>query len=119
MNYNVLAYFLYLLISCFITVYVGWFCYKNGFVHLKKAFGKELALAKTVNKFLLIAYYLLNIGYVVITLKNWVEIESFSHLLGELAFHVGLISLLLGTLHYFNMWVTSKYGERLIAKGVH
>jgi hypothetical protein len=113
-NYNTIAYLIYLPCTVYITLYVGWACYKNGIHHLKSIFQKETALAELINKLLLIGYYLLNIGYATITLRFWNTINNVQELINILTQRIGLIVLFLGIMHYFNLWVTSTYGKKLI-----
>ncbi|MFT6746573.1 MAG: hypothetical protein ACJAZ2_000914 [Glaciecola sp.] len=114
MNYNLLSYLLYLMITVFITVYVGWILYKDGWLHLKLIFEKEEELALKVNQLLLTGYYLLNIGYAVFSISIWPTVENLTQALTIVGQRSGSIILLLGVMHYFNLWVTSKYGKTLL-----
>ena len=114
MNYNILSYALYLMVTVFITVYVGWILYKNGWLHLKSIFGAEIELASKVNQLLLTGYYLLNIGYAVFSVSIWPPIENLTQALTTVGERSGSIILLLGLMHYFNIWITSKYGKTLL-----
>ena len=114
MNYNILSYLLYLTVTVFITVYLGWFLYKNGWLHLKSIFGTEEELAQKVNQLFLTGYYLLNIGYAVISISAWPPVENLTQVFTTVGYRSGNIIILLGLMHYFNIWVTSKYGKKLL-----
>ncbi|MFT6715405.1 MAG: hypothetical protein ACJA0Q_000032 [Saprospiraceae bacterium] len=114
MNYNILSYFMYLTVTVFITAYVGWVLYKNGWLHLKSIFGKEEELALKVNQLLLTGYYLLNFGYAVFSVSIWPKIDNLTQACTTVGQRSGSIILLLGFMHYFNLWITSKYGKKLL-----
>lgn len=113
MNYNLIAYFSYLSIICFITVYVGWLCYHHGKLHLLGLLNNDDDLTTTINKLLLTGYYLLNIGYAVLTIRSWEKITSINQLIYTVATNVGTIIFLLGCMHYFNLWTTTKLAKKL------
>jgi hypothetical protein len=106
MNYNIISYIIYLLITIYITVIVGWKCYKNGLVYVESIF-KDEKLSQAINKILLIGYYLTNIGYAIMTLKNTNEITNTYQLMNEVSYRVATIVLILAGLHYMNVIVLS------------
>ena len=102
MNYNTLAYFIYIPILAFITLVVGKLCHKNG-IHFITSILDDEKLSITINNLLLIGYYLVNIGYVFISLINWNEITNSTKLIEELSIRSSYIILLLTVLHYLNI----------------
>ena len=110
MNYNIISYIIYLPIIIYITVIVGWKFYKNGLVYVEGIF-KDKKLAQAINKILLIGYYLTNIGYAIMTLKNAHQITNIYQLINELSFRIALIVLMLAGLHYINMMVLSLWNK--------
>jgi hypothetical protein len=119
MNYNTIAYLIYLPTTIYITVYIGRLCYKYGLHHLKSIFGTEEDLANLVNRLLLIGYYLINIGYAAITLKFWEQIETYIQLINIVSTRLGIIIIFLGIMHYFNLWVTKTHGKKLLTNHNH
>jgi hypothetical protein len=113
MNYNLIAYFSYLSIICFITVYVGWLFYSHGKLHLLRLLNNDDALTTSINKLLLTGYYLLNIGYAILTLRTWGKITSINQLIYTVASNAGTIIFFLGCMHYFNLWATTKLAKKL------
>ena len=103
MNYNILTYSIYLPIIVFITVKVGWIFYTHGKVFLSFLFQKNEALVKSVNNILLTGYYLVNIGYAIITIAFWEPIYSFIQMINALGNHLGIIIIGLALLHYNNV----------------
>ena len=105
MNYNVGAYIIFLGLMIFIIVYVGRYFYSNGRVFIISLFHGNVSLADQVNKLLLIGYYLFNIGYSFIKLKQWQKISNLEMMFSSLASNTGVLIFLLALIHYLNMLV--------------
>ena len=106
MNYNILTYSIYLPIIAIIMVKVGWMFYTHGEVFLLHLFRQNISLVKSVNALLLIGYYLVNLGYAVITLAYWETVSSIPQMLYTLCEHLGVIILGLALMHYNNvLWL--------------
>lgn len=105
MTYNVGAYIVYLITIVFIIVFVGRYFYTNGRVFILSLFKSDALHTDYINKLLLIAYYLFNIGYAFLKLKQWQRITSMEELLSSLSTNIGLLVLILAVTHYFNMAV--------------
>jgi len=105
MNYNLLTYSIYLPIIAIIMVKIGWMFYTHGEVFLLNIFEQNTALVKSVNNLLLIGYYLVNLGYAVITLSYWETVESVIQMCNTLGEHLGTIIIALALLHYNNVFL--------------
>lgn len=116
MNYTVIAYIVYLLITITITVLVANALFKNGKVFLNDIFHNNIELAESVNKLLLIGFYLVNIAYVVFALKITGTIISVQHLFETLSYKIGFILLLLGAMHFMNLYIFFNLRKKAIAK---
>ena len=103
MTYNLIGYIIFFGIIFFITFRVGWVFYKNGEVYLKMLLPEEEHLVESINKMLLIGYYLMNLGYASISISAWPVISSSAEMLSVLAENAGLIILFLAIMHYFNL----------------
>ena len=99
-----MAYPIFLIIICFITVRVGWLFYSNGEIYLIKLTKNE-SLAKSINTILLTGYYLVNIGYAIVSISYWDQLLSLIDMLNSLTHHLGLIIGMLALLHYNNVFV--------------
>src|SRR5260370_16546611 len=66
----VLTYFIYLLISIGLTVGVGWALARSGRTFLLEVFDGNGGLADAVNRLLVVGFYLLNFGFVTLTLRT-------------------------------------------------
>lgn len=105
MNYNVSAYIIFLALMIFIIVYVGRYFYSKGRVFIISLVKGNVSLADHINKLLLIAYYLFNIGYSFIQLKQWQKLTNLEMLFSSLASNIGALIFILAITHYFNMLI--------------
>jgi hypothetical protein len=105
----------YLLITGYITVFVGQVLYKNGRHFLMQMLIEE-DMTDAVNRILLTGYYLINLGYVIIMLTLRPPVNSFSDMISSVSVSVGRIMLTLGVIHYFNIAVVSLWHKLNITK---
>jgi hypothetical protein len=105
MNYNISAYAIFLALMIFIIVYVGRYFYTNGRVFIISLSNDHVSLADSINKILLVAYYLFNIGYAFIKLKHWQKISNTEMLFSSLSVNLGILVLILAVTHYINMLI--------------
>ena len=105
MNYNVGAYIIFLTVMIFIIVYVGRYFYSKGRIFIISLFNGNVALADQVNRLLLIAYYLFNIGYCFIKLRQWEKISDLENFISSLATNIGVLIFILAVIHYCNMLI--------------
>jgi hypothetical protein len=103
MNYNILAYAIYLAIMIFIIVYVGKLFHSNGRVFIISFFHGHVQQADNLNNILLLAYYLFNIGYAFVKLRFWTHVDGIGILISSLGTNIGILILILAITHYFNM----------------
>lgn len=104
MNYKLLTYLIYLMITVFITVWVGRAFHKNGIHYILSIF-KEEKIAHAINNVLLIAYYLVNIGYAITKISTWRSTTNLAELISSLSINLASIFLLLAILNYVNIGV--------------
>lgn len=100
---NILAYIIYLSITYIITVHVGLVFYKNGRHYILNLLHGDEKLTLFINRLLLVGYYLLNLGYVALTISTWPVIDDWGSLWGCMATMTGKILLILGIIHFGNM----------------
>ena len=105
MNYNIIAYTPFLALMVFIIVFVGRYFYHNGRVFIVSLLNGNASLADQINKLLLTAYYLFNIGYSFLKLKQWSKLSNIEMLLSSLSANMGTLILILAVTHYFNILV--------------
>lgn len=112
MNYTVLTYSIYLPITIILTIWVARTLFTNGKVFLIEIFHQDLTLAESVNKLLLVGFYLINIGYAVYTLQVVGTIETTQRVIEILSKKVGWIILVLGAMHFFNLFILFNLRKR-------
>jgi hypothetical protein len=104
----VTTYVLYLCISIALTVWVGHTLFKNGHVFLVDVFYGDEELAKSVNHLLVVGFYLINFGFVSLALKTSEPVNTPQQCIEMLATKVGIVLLVLGGMHFFNLAVFSR-----------
>jgi hypothetical protein len=103
------------LVTIALTVWVARTLFKNGKVFLIDIFHGNRELADSVNNLLLVAFYLINIGYAVYTLQVSNRVDSLQEVIEELSLKVGLIILILGGMHFFNLYIFFNLRKKAVA----
>jgi hypothetical protein len=116
MNYIITTYLMYLVITIALTIWVARTLFKNGKVFLVDIFHGHKELADSVNNLLLVGFYLINIGYAVYTLQVSYNIINLQQLIESLSLKVGLIILILGAMHFFNLYIFFNLRKRAQAE---
>jgi hypothetical protein len=106
------TYLSYLTISLLLTVWVAKTLHKNGRIFLVDAFSGNEPLADSVNHLLVVGFYLVNIGYVALALKETLAPEDLRGVLEMLSSKLGLVLLVLGAMHFTNLFIFSKLRKR-------
>ena len=116
MTYILICYSIYLLLTVILTIWVARTLFRNGKVFLIDIFHGNEELAKAVNNLLLVGFYLVNIGYAVYTLRIEYNIYNTRMLVEELSLKTGAIILILGGMHFFNMFVFFRLRKRALVE---
>jgi len=106
------TYISYLIISIGLTIWVAKTLHKNGRIFLVDSFGGNEPLADSINHLLVVGFYLINIGYVSLALRHGEEVKSLQAVLEALSSKVGVVLIVLGGMHFFNLFVFSKMRRR-------
>jgi hypothetical protein len=114
--YVVGAYVAYLLISITLTVWVARTLVHNGRIFLVDSFLGNEALADSVNRLLAVGFYLINVGYVSLALKYGDKPVDLAQAIETLSTKVGLVLLVLGAMHFFNLYVFSRLRRRALLR---
>jgi len=107
------TYALYLIVSLALTVWVARTLHRNGRVFLVDAFGGNTALADSVNHLLVVGFYLVNAGYITRALQEPTKPTDAATSIEMLSSKIGLVLLVLGGMHFFNLFVFSRMRQRL------
>ena len=105
MNYIIITYSFYLVITIALTIWVARTLFKNGKVFRIDIFHGNKELADSVNNLQLVGFYLINIGYAVYTLQVTNNIANVQQVIESLSLKIGLIILILGGMHFFNLYI--------------
>ena len=108
----VVTYCLYLAISLALTVWVARTLFRNGRVFLVDVFGGDEPLADSVNRLLVVGFYLINLGYVTLALRLGYDVHGARGSIEALSQKVGQVLLVLGGMHFFNLFVFSRIRRR-------
>jgi hypothetical protein len=114
-NYTVWTYAVYLLISIAATIWVAQTLHRHGKTFLVDAFAGNEKLADSVNHLLVVGFYLLNFGYVTLALKYGDKPANLEESFEFVSTKVGLVLLILGGIHLFNVAVFSKFRKHALA----
>jgi len=101
-------YLAYLAISVGLTVWVATTLSRNGLIFLADVFADD-KLARAVNQLLVMGFYLLNLGYVAVAMQSHKTIRDTSTALETLSTKLGLVLLVLGVLHFGNVFFLGRY----------
>jgi hypothetical protein len=115
MNWIIMTYVVYLATSVCLTIWVARTLHKNGRVFLVDSFHGNESLADSVNHLLVVGFYLINIGYVTLALKYGAAAANAQEALESLSTKVGLVLLVLGGMHFFNLFVFTRMRKRGLA----
>ncbi|MXO61137.1 hypothetical protein GRI89_16460 [Altererythrobacter salegens] len=107
------SYFAYLAFAIGMTVWVARTLSTNGVIFLIDCFGHDETLARSTNHLLVVGFYLVNLGFILLTLQFGSEPETIADAIRFVATKVGLAVLVLGFWHFFNMHQIAQYGRKV------
>lgn len=110
--YVVEAHAAYLILSVGLTTWVARTLSKNGRVFLIDAFAGHRELADSVNHLLVVGFVLVNVGFSTSALQYGVKPTDLAGAVESVSSKVGLVLLVLGAMHFFNLWLFSKVRRR-------
>lgn len=108
MNVSLYAYLAYVAISIGLCVWVGRTLHQNGRAFLVDVFANRQDLADSVNHLLVVGFYLINFGYMSLALKVATPPTTPTEAVETLSWKVGLVLVVLGGMHFFNLFVFSR-----------
>ena len=100
----IIAYATYLPIAILLTYYVARNLFRNSEIFMLEIFRGKKDIALATNKLFEIGFYLLNIGYVLLILKT-TYINSYQDVIERVSFKLGGVSIYLGILLFFNLYL--------------
>lgn len=112
--YIVGSYLFYLAVSIGVTIWVARTLHQRGRVFLVDAFHGDGPLADSVNHLLVVGFYLINVGYVVSTLRTSADPTDMRQAMELLGDKIGVVLLVLGVMHFFNLFIFSRVRRRAL-----
>ena len=106
----------YLVVSIGMTIWVARTLTRNGRVFLVDTFHENERLADAVNHLLAVGFYLINVGYVTLALKYGEKPTDLAQAIEVLSTKVGLVLLVLGAMHFLNLYIFSKMRRRALLR---
>lgn len=108
-----IAYGLYLAIAVAFTIWVARTLSGNGIVFLVECFGHDEVLAKSTNHLLVVGFYLMNLGFIMLALQFGEPPATVPDMVVFLSSKVGLAVVVLGAMHFFNMHAIATFGRKV------
>lgn len=115
MNTSLTIYTAYFLVSLGMTIWVARTLHKNGRLFLVEAFSGNQQMADSVNHLLLVGFYLINLGFVLLFLRIGTKPTDIVEGVEYISTKLGIVILVLGGMHFFNMFNFSKMRKRGLA----
>lgn len=112
MTWTTYTYLAYLLVAVPLTIWVAQTLSRNGRVFLVDVFEDKEGLADAVNKLLVVGFYLLNLGFVMLYLRVGTDVRDLTGLLETLSVKIGIVMLALGVVHFCNVYVFNSIRRR-------
>ena len=112
--YVLSTYAVYLVISIAVTIWVARTLHKNGRAFLVEAFHGDEVLADSINHLLVVGFYLINIGWIVMTLRTNYDLHTPRAAIELLSGKIGTVLFVLGLMHFFNLYIFSRFRRRAL-----
>ena len=115
MNTSLSIYTAYFLTSLGMTIWVARTLHKNGRLFLVEAFSGNQQMADSVNHLLLVGFYLINLGFVLLFLRIGTKPTDLVEGVEYISTKLGIVILVLGGMHFFNMFNFSRMRKKGLA----
>ena len=104
MTTPVYIYIAYTIISIAMTTWVARTLHKNGRIFLMDAFNGKEEMADSVNHLLVVGFYLINFGFILLYLRFGTKPDALVEGIEYIATKLGVVLLVLGAMHFFNIF---------------
>ena len=109
-------YGIYFVLSLSVTIWVGRTLFRSGRPFLLEAFHGNEAMSDSVNNLLIIGFYLVNVGFILLFLSSKTRPSTLLMVVEDLSKSVGVVVVVLGIMHLINLMVlnslrTSSHGK--------
>lgn len=100
-----LEYGIYFILSLSVTLWVGRTLFRSGRPFLLEAFHGNDTMADSVNNLLIIGFYLVNTGFMLLFLSSKEHPRTGIDVIEHLSKSVGVVVVVLGIMHFINLVV--------------
>ena len=107
-----LCYGTYICLSLTVTVWVARTLQRNGRRFLVDAFHGDQELADSVNRLLVVGFYLINIGYVTLALHSSEQVATARQAIELVSDKFGVVLVIVGCMHFINLYVFNQLRRR-------
>ena len=118
MDWVTASYLTYLAVTVPLTVWVASTLSTNGQVFLEDVFTDNAALAEAINKLLVVGFYLLNVGFVLLYLRTGETAYDLASLVEVVSVKIGVVMIVLGLIHFTNVYVFNSIRRRVRMEGL-
>ncbi|PZU82463.1 MAG: hypothetical protein DI529_14320 [Chryseobacterium sp.] len=110
---NIISFTIYFLITVPVIVFVGWKCFTIGRIYLLDLF-RNIQICDSVNRILLIGYYLMNIGYVTFSLSEGLKTATIELFVVSMFTKTATTLLLIAVMHYINIFLLTYFRKQIL-----
>jgi hypothetical protein len=103
-------------VSVMLVVWVGRTLFRNGAVFLRDVFDDD-GRADAVNRLLLVGFYLVNLGFVLLGSSLGVSEGGLADQVQVITIKLGAVALLLGVAHLMNLSALNRARQRRLMEG--
>ena len=118
MDWITASHLAYLAIVVPLTIWVARTLSTNGQVFLEDVFTDNAALAEAINKLLVVGFYLLNVGFVLLYLRTGDTAHGPASMLEVVSVKIGVVMIVLGLVHFTNVYVFNSIRRRVRMEGL-
>ncbi len=104
-NLTYVEYGVYFVLSLAVTIWVGRTLFRSGRPFLVDAFHGNDTMADSVNNLLIIGFYLVNAGFMLLFLSSKEHPKNGIEVVEHLSKSVGVVVVVLGVMHFINLVV--------------
>lgn len=102
---NFVAYLVYLPVVIVLTWYVAHVLFRNSKIFMQDIFNGKMDIALSTNKLFETGFYLLNLGFALLTMEIVAEVIDSRSMLEILSYKIGGFSIYLGIMLFFNLYL--------------
>lgn len=111
-SFSFIEYSIYFIVALAITIWVGRTLFRSGRPFLMEAFHGNPAMADSVNNLLIIGFYLVNVGFMLLFLSTGSAPTRSLTVVEHLSAKLGVVVIVLGVMHLVNLLVLNSLRSR-------